>query len=102
MPGRIVCVEREPCWRQGDHIVAVGVGSQAGRARLRLSAEEVAAEIRHGGRFYVMRNGIQLSIQMQRCSCGELSLSMLDDAARIDVLEELRACVWRPSPDKIP
>jgi hypothetical protein len=97
---RIVCTDQEPAYLPPSHahIVAVGIGPNAGRAENRMTLTEVLTALDQGHVFYTYgeQSGRTALVRKAACPhCGRDIIKSAPDAVHDNNLDSLRYCAWQ-------
>ena len=100
MNHRIVCTEQQPAGAPPPHahIVAVGIGSEPGRATERMTLAEVISALDKGTVFYTQgdRSGKIALVHKAWCpQCRHSIIKSAPDAVTDNNLDSLRFCAWK-------
>jgi hypothetical protein len=91
---RIVCVTKETqADSEHEHVVEVGLGTEAGRVTAYLSVAEVREAIDRGDTFYTAGGARQARVAKFDCSCGVQTLRTHADDTQLDNLNRLPPCL---------
>jgi hypothetical protein len=95
---RVVCTDQIPSnYHPKGRIVAVGIGTDSGKASQQMSVAEVVSAIDRGHRFYTVgdTSGRTAWVEKYWCSpCGGWHIKTRADAVWDNNLDSLRACRW--------
>jgi hypothetical protein len=97
MAKRIVCTEQSNPQAVGHgHILAVGVGVNAGKATEREDVATVRRNILYGERYYTKgeQSGRVANVERYDCWCGVQTIRSAPDAVTDNNLDNLRLCSW--------